>query len=161
MMKVLPTYVALFLFATLAPCLVLAQSVQRESIGTLGASAYSPGSYYYDCAGQPYHTLSQGTETHTLPGFVQPFVRTSRLPSADLKVSTYPNPVSTVVHVAWDDASVATTVVVYNLQGIALQTHTLHNASSLPMNLSDHPAGMYIVEVRQQHQANRIAIIKN
>lgn len=80
---------------------------------------------------------------------------------ANLEIRIYPNPTKGVLKVEIPDiGDIKPTLVVYNLQGKQLVHKTVSNQIST-INLSGHPAGMYIMKIVNGQESLDWKIIKD
>lgn len=135
-----------------------AQSVKRESIGTLGASSTVGNTYFQECFGQPFQTLR--TESSYSPGFIQPQTTAFAIVSRPFIIKAYPVPVREVLHLEWNLSNGATSINVYNLQGIRVQQILEHTGNSSSIQCGELTPGVYIIEVQTEQRIQRMNIIK-
>ncbi len=77
-----------------------------------------------------------------------------------LSVRVFPNPASSVVSVSAESSFRDIRVKVLNIQGQTLLSETGVNTSSLDLNLSRLPAGLYLVEVEADGQRGIVRMLK-
>ena len=104
----------------------------------------------------PYGCEEIQTDTISVSGAVG---TNQSIASAEMKV--YPNPADDFLNVSWGSAAVNTELTIFDLQGKAVLVHNTQNDLGTRLQLSNIPAGMYILQMRQdEHRESLRFIIK-
>lgn len=77
-----------------------------------------------------------------------------------LPIEAFPNPVVTFTNIIIGFDYTSGTANIYDLSGRQLQSHILDGNRTLPVEMSNYPSGIYIVEIVTDNEKNSIKIIK-
>ena len=130
-----------------------AQTVKRQSIGSIGSSSYSKNMIVHQSIGQVYQTnMIKSENLEVIQGFIQPVnyhlskVQSQVIPN--ISVSVFPNPASNLIAFNTDDVLENVSVTLYDQTGRVVFYELINNLSSYNFNCQSLPNGMYIIDLK-------------
>ena len=138
----------------------LAQSVKRQSIGSIGSGLSLSEVSVRQTVGQPYFTGGYiAGEVSLRPGFQQSYVTGSVKPgfAEELSLRIYPNPAVSSIHIQSPVLMENATVRIFDMQG---KTVFLENVSALreyTINCQNWREGFYFISLYDQQTNNRFS----
>lgn len=131
-----------------------AQTLQRQTNGTSGGMADIAGFHFQFTVGQPYHTLSNYSNSiGTRPGFIQPLLVAGSKAPNPIVFKVYPNPTQDVVHMTSDTELKQPSLIVTNLQGIKVHDVPYVDPRFITIDCSNWTSGTYFITVRDENIA--------
>lgn len=125
-----------------------AQTLQRQSIGSMGAGSNLGNLFVQESIGQSYSTVSQTTDnTYYSQGFLKPILGAGTL-SWTVNVKAYPNPSSSYVNVELGEVMSGVSLQVLDLHGQAVSTQSFNGSRILTLNTLDWSQGVYFINIK-------------
>lgn len=125
-----------------------AQSLQRQSIGSLGFGESVHGFYVQESIAQSYFTSSSSTEDHYYnPGFLRPFTSVG-MHQLEIQVNAYPNPTSDLVTLTIDQEIPGLELQVIDVHGRSVHSATELVQRSYTVSTLDWGQGIYFFQLR-------------
>lgn len=136
------------LMVFILPLSVQAQSLVRQSIGTIGGSNQVGNVTIQSTVAQPYFTATSSINNTALrPGFAQPVMIVVAQPLFTIDVNIYPNPGSGSVTISTDVVESPLTVQVRDIHGKVIYEETESQSGHIVMDCSTWAQGTYFVAV--------------
>ena len=127
-----------------------AQSIRRQSIGTLGQGSTGSGLQVIQSVGQPYQAGSYHSGTFSvIPGYVQPTSPWLAMgpPMPTVILTTYPNPATDVVSFLVSEAIHDLELRAYNQMGQLVLEEKVPDLRAYQMHCRDWPKGVYLLQL--------------
>jgi len=144
---------------------VFSQSVQRQSVGTMGKSYHGSKITVQQSIGQPFQTKTHYSEgKQSRPGFIQPSQFVIEFVKSTFKVTldVYPNPTTAEVSFKTNENLKNLTVQVYNLAGQVIFENHIEKLRDYKLNCSDWKNGVYFIHIKDQsNNIYQSKLIKN
>lgn len=143
--------IILFLICCCACILCEAQSVKRQSIGTLGTTHYSEEYTIQQSAGQPFKTNTYYNDSSGyLPGFIQPNVYKASFVSSSslISIDVFPNPASETVSFIAEKNLENLVIDIYDLTGKLILQEKILQLQSYVLDCEQWSSGLYLLSLR-------------
>jgi len=130
---------------------VNSQSIQRQSIGTLGSTHHGEEISLQQSVGQPYQTNTYySNEIESRPGFIQPSRFSLELVNStfQIEVTVYPNPATAEVSFMTNENVENLTIQVFDQTGKILFTDYVDLLHDYKLNCSEWESGLYFIYLR-------------
>lgn len=145
-----------------------AQSIKRQTIGSLGTSQSTNELYFSQTVGQPYFTYSyQGNNIKVSSGFQQSVTPTDKKVAPGISLSTisiFPNPATNYATVLISEKVEQATIRVVDLSGKVVLNDVLTQSNQYVFNCDNWLEGIYFVSIlsskEQQFYTSKIIISK-
>lgn len=127
---------------------ISAQSLQRQSIGSIGFGKTLGGFYIQESIGQSYFTSSSSTPDHYYnPGFLRPFTSVG-MQEVKINVTAYPNPTSDLVNLSIDKDIPGLKLEVFDVHGRMIHTSVIQDVRSYTLSTLDWGQGIYFFHIK-------------
>lgn len=134
--------------------LLCVQFSNAQIIGaTFGIHSCSSGATIIQSIGQPFAVFEKMEESgkrknsvHMNQGHILPMGNFSEI-SEKLTLKAYPNPVSDILNVSVDNASIIRDIMVMDMNGRVVQNSTSVNVNQAEINMKELAAGIYLINV--------------
>ena len=145
-----------FTILFLTTCYFLnAQSVARQSIGTLGKTHHGNSITVQQSVGQVYNTKTfYGNEVGTRPGFIQPQkliiepIRSSM--ASPIELTIFPNPASETVVFNSEEHLQNLVLTVQNTLGAVIKTEHIASLEGYTLDCSQWPSETYFIRLTDE-----------
>lgn len=128
-----------------------AQSVKRQSIGTIGTTYHSESLTVQQSVGQPYQTSSYASNgSELLPGFIQPVNYSSSIVSTtfSVQINIFPNPATEMVSFIVNENLEDLSLEVYEQTGKLIYREEIHSLGAYKLNCSKWMNGIYMISIK-------------
>ena len=143
----------LLLFTTGLLSVCEAQSVRRQSIGTIGTTYHGDQLTIQQSVGQAYQTQAYYKgNAEVLPGFIQPsgYALSFVSPIVDIQIGLYPNPATDVVSFITDKNLEDLTIEVFNRTGKLIYREMINSLAYYKLNCSQWASGFYLLHLKDK-----------
>lgn len=124
-----------------------AQTIIRQSVGTLGGSIVSGNTYMAAAIGQSYDVSTSSTDFQFTPGFIQPQRAMLSEQALQLQLNVFPNPASNLVQIELDLVATNLSLAVMDIHGKIIHEQDYSVDSSINIDCSIWATGTYFVTV--------------
>lgn len=157
---------SLLFTGSLVFCLgVHGQSIQRQSIGTMGKTYHGDEISLQQSVGQSYQTHSYySNEVQSRPGFIQPSQFAIEFINSTFKIelTVYPNPATSEVHFSTNENLENLTVQVYDQSGKVIFSNFIEELRNYKLSCNDWENGVYFIHLKDQsNNIYQSKLIKN
>lgn len=158
------TQIALIAFCVLSLFHVAyAQSLQRQSIGSLGGASYTDGMLIQHTVGQPYATNTYYDDGVSYrPGFQQPVFKVSLI-KASLSMDVFPNPATSWVTLKSSKTLKNALFQVLDLNGKLVFKESFTEFTTYTLKCDDWSNGTYLLSLTDQsgnNYSSKLIILK-
>ena len=128
-----------------------AQSILRQSIGSMGTTYQSKSLTLQSATGQPYKTGTYHQEGYGhSPGFIQSSLFKLAYPNdsqplVPIRIHVYPNPATETVSFISDEELTDLTLKVYDLKGTVIHEDRVDQLGAYTLNCMNWSNGMYLI----------------
>lgn len=140
-----------------------AQSLQRQSIGSLGGSAYTDGMLIQHTVGQPYSTNTYYDNGIAYrPGFQQPVFKLSLI-KASINMDVFPNPATSWVTLRSSKTLKSALFQVVDLNGKLVFKESFNEFTTYTLKCDDWSNGTYVLSLTDQsgnYYSSKLIILK-
>jgi hypothetical protein len=130
-----------------------AQTVKRESIGSIGAHGHSGRIYFQASIGQPYGTTAYAPNAAQFrPGFQQPAVFSNKLMHSTfpVAVNVYPNPAASSITIKSEEVIGRASIGIRDANGNPLLNEQVDGFTAYSVNCGMWAPGFYFITVRDE-----------
>ena len=139
----------------------VAQTISRQSVGTIGKSFSNNEMTVQQSIGQSYGTSSRHQNTvHVHPGFIQRqqlfLVEENTLTDLPIELLIYPNPSAAFVQFSAEEPSEnvdeTIQIEVFSIDGVRIFSNQIPNLSSYILDCSSWSSGSYIIHISRNNR---------
>jgi hypothetical protein len=130
-----------------------AQTLKRESIGSIGALGHSGRIYFQASIGQPYGTTAYAPNAAQFrPGFQQPAVFSNKLMHSTfpVTVTVYPNPATSFITIKSEEVIGSASIRIRDANGNPLVNEQVDGFTVYSVNCGMWAPGFYLITVQDQ-----------
>lgn len=128
---------------------VNAQSLQRQTIASIGAYTLDNGTLIRQTIGQPYGTTSNySNDIRFNPGFQQPLFRVETIHSTfkfNINISVFPNPATSQVTIKSSNVLKNVILQIISINGQQLMGEKINEFNSYTINCDSWASGVYMI----------------
>ena len=125
----------------------IAQSIQRQCIGSGGNYMFTNGTLIQQTVGQPYTTLNRYEDNITYrPGFQQPVFKV-KLIRTNIKMDVYPNPATNWVTLKSTKTLMNVQIQLVEITGKIIVNQSIEEFQTHTINCEEWGNGMYIISL--------------
>lgn len=138
------------LYLLICSGILFGQSIQRQSIGSMGATYHSNDLSIEQSVGQAYFTATSSNDKQAvLPGFIQPpsyRVEDASTSEADFSITVYPNPTTEVINFNVEgDFGSRVELMISDISGKRVWSATDVNLKNHQVNCMSWQSGTYVI----------------
>ncbi|MBL4652662.1 MAG: T9SS type A sorting domain-containing protein [Flavobacteriales bacterium] len=142
-----------------------AQTIQRQSIGSLGGSLSDKEVTIQQTVGQPYSTNTYySEEVGNRPGFQQPSkfkLESSQSTFKDLVLGVYPNPAAYSITIESSEVVSGATLQIVDVNGKQILTKNIDGVNTYNIDCSSWTNGAYFITINGQNKKYSSKLIIN
>lgn len=125
----------------------VAQTLQRQSIGSAGSYIYTEGTLVQQTIGQPYSTATKYDDNITYrPGFQQPVFKINLI-HTNINLDVFPNPATNWVILKTSKTLTNVKIQVVDITGKLIINQDVEEFKSHTINCEQWPNGTYVISL--------------